>query len=575
VAYGRIELSAQGDQRRVMLRTIRAALRQDRRRLPALLQRPPGVAGELVVGVLAGVAAIVVKAVFNALLGGDSGFIVLTGAAALAAWYGGFRGGLTALLVAGTLNLFVFNGPVGSPPITDIRIGRTLLFLGAGVVVTWVIATIRTSRDRLKGSLVEIAAMADDIERRDERLEMVLAASGTGFWEWDVATGALTWSETIFEQNGLDPRLAPPTFDGYVQTIHPDDRQVFLDTIEQTLASRDTFNLEFRLLQPDGSVAWTAGFGRVFRDADGRPIRMIGTGTNITEGRRLEAERDQLLADERRAGAFREAFIDVISHELRTPITTIFGLTQILARPGRVDDAVERVGLIDDIAVESERLFRLVEDLLVLTRAERGHVAVEAEPLELRRLLARVIEHEQARLPGLAITPDIPRDLPVVAGEETYVEQIVRNILSNAAKYTPRGTAVVVRAEQVGDTVAVRVLDDGPGIDQVAAERAFELFYRDPISARTVAGSGIGLFVCASLVEAMGGTIWARPRPEGGAEFGFTLRVLLDDETVGEIAAVDRPDPSVDDGVGERAAAADSAGSKRALAGGVPIERTP
>jgi two-component system sensor histidine kinase KdpD len=185
-----------------------------------------------------------------------------------------------------------------------------------------------------------------------------------------------------------------------------------------------------------------------------------------------------------------------------------------------------------------------------------------------------VIEHEQARLPGLVITPDIPRDLPVVAGEETYVEQIVRNILSNAAKYTPRGTKVIVRAEQIGDTVAVRVLDDGPGIDAVAAERAFELFYRDPISARSVAGSGIGLFVCASLVEAMGGTIWARPRPEGGAEFGFTLRVLLDDETVGQIAAVGQPDPTVHNETGERAAA-DRAGSQPALAGGVTIEHAP
>jgi signal transduction histidine kinase len=560
-----------------MKRTILAALGQDGQGLSSLVRRPPGAAGEVVVGLLIGVAAIVVKAVFNALLGGDSGYIALTGAAALAAWYGGFRAGLTALLVAGLLDLLVFRGPGGSPAITEIQIGRTILFLLAGVIVTWVIATIRTSRDRLKRSLAEIGAMADDLQRRDERLEMVLAASGTGFWEWDITTGALTWSETIFEQRGLDPGLAPPTFDRYVQTIHPDDRQVFLDTIEQTVASRETFNLEFRLLQPDGSVAWTAGFGRVFRDADGRAIRMIGTGTNITEGRRLEAERDQLLADERRAGAFREAFIDVISHELRTPITTIFGLTQILARPGRVDDAVERVGLIDDIAIESERLFRLVEDLLVLTRAERGHVSVEAEPLELRRLLARVIEHEQARLPGLDIEPDIPRDLPVVAGEATYVEQIVRNILSNAAKYTPRGTKVIVRAEQTGDTVAVRVLDDGPGIDQVAAQRAFELFYRDPISARAVAGSGIGLFVCASLVEAMGGTIWAQPRPEGGAEFGFTLRVLLDDETVGEIAAVGQPEPdtAVDDGSDERAATADSAGSRPALAGGITIEGGP
>ncbi len=79
----------------------------------------------------------------------------------------------------------------------------------------------------------------------------------------------------------------------------------------------------------------------------------------------------------------------------------------------------------------------------------------------------------------------------------------------------------------------VRVLDSGPGIDPATAEHAFELFFRSPDRARSVAGSGIGLFVCASLVEAMGGTIWARSRPEGGAEFGFTLRVLPDDETIG------------------------------------------
>ena len=82
-------------------------------------------------------------------------------------------------------------------------------------------------------------------------------------------------------------------------------------------------------------------------------------------------------------------------------------------------------------------------------------------------------------------------------------------------------------------TVAVRVLDSGPGIEPVAAQRAFELFYRDPNRARSVAGSGIGLFVCASLVEAMGGTIWAKHAAEGGAEFGFTLRVLPDDESIG------------------------------------------
>jgi len=414
--------------------------------------------------------------------------------------------------------------------------------------VSWIISSIRASRDRLATSLEEIASLADDIERRDERLELVLAASGTGFWEWDVRSGALSWSDAVFTQHGLDPSSGSPTFESYLQTIHPDDREPFQRLIQETLTSGDSFKLDFRILWPDGSVHWTSGVGRVFRDADGQPVRIIGTGTDITEARRLEAQRDGLLEDERRAGSFREAFIDVISHELRTPITTIFGLTRILLRPGRTTDPAAQAGLIDDIAVESERLVRLVEDLVVLTRAERGEFVVEAEPLELRRLLDRLVEAEQRRLPGLTITTDIPRNLPVVAGEGTYIEQIVRNILSNAAKYTPIGTDVVVRASQEDDMVAVRVLDSGPGLEPGTAERAFELFYRDPSSARVVAGSGIGLFVCASLVEAMGGRIWARTRPEGGAEFGFTLRVLADDESLArkadaELAANLRPRP--------------------------------
>jgi two-component system sensor histidine kinase KdpD len=121
-------------------------------------------------------------------------------------------------------------------------------------------------------------------------------------------------------------------------------------------------------------------------------------------------------------------------------------------------------------------------------------------------------------------------DLPVVAGEPTYVEQIVRNLLGNAAKYTPAGTRVVVEARREGSTIEVRVSDDGPGIPEDSVRRVFDLFYRDPDSARAVAGSGIGLFVCRSLVEAMGGRMWALRRPEGGSEFGFSLRVLEVDE---------------------------------------------
>ena len=126
-----------------------------------------------------------------------------------------------------------------------------------------------------------------------------------------------------------------------------------------------------------------------------------------------------------------------------------------------------------------------------------------------------------------------------MAGEATYVEQIVRNLLGNAAKYAPPGTSVVVDARRNEQDVEIRVTDSGPGIPEASLRRVFELFYRDPDSARAVAGSGIGLFVCRSLVEAMGGRMWALRPPDGGTEFGFTLRVLEVDEADW--------DPSLDD----------------------------
>jgi two-component system sensor histidine kinase KdpD len=211
------------------------------------------------------------------------------------------------------------------------------------------------------------------------------------------------------------------------------------------------------------------------------------------------------------------------------------GLAQILARPGRADDDATRSALLEDVRSESERLHRLVEDLLVLSRIERGRLEIDPEPLEPRRLLDRAVAHESRELPSIHVTTELERDLPIVAGEATYIEQIVRNLLGNAAKYTPEGSHVVVSARQRDGQVEVRVCDDGPGIPLNSVDRVFELFYRDPESARVVAGSGIGLFVCAALVEAMGGRIWARRRPEGGSEFGFTLRAIEFDEFDAEI----------------------------------------
>ncbi len=487
-------------------------------------------------GVVIGLVAIGTKALIRDSIG-DPGYILLMAAVVTAAWLGGVRGGLSALAATFVLDSLVYVSPGQLLASSGEALARQVIFIVVALGAAVLIGTRRAARDRLADALDETAQLAEAISDRDQRLELVLGASGTGFWEWDIVTGRLDWSEDIFRQHGLDMMGTAPEFDDYLKTIHPDDVERFSDAIAAALSDGSLLDIEFRICWPDGTVHWTRGSGRVFRDAAGSPVRMLGTGQDITQRRLLEAERDRLFAEERRANEFREAFVDVISHELRTPITTILGLTEILARPGRTDDPDARAILLNDVRAEAERLHRLVEDLLVLTRVERGRLEVEAEPLEPRRLLERVVAAEAPELPSIRISLDLEPHLPIVAGEATYVEQVLRNLLSNAAKYTPEGTSVVVSARAEADGVAFRVSDAGPGLSEGSLERIFELFYRDPERARSVAGSGIGLFVCASLVQAMGGRMWASRPVGGGSEFGFLLRVIEADDELAEAGA--------------------------------------
>ena len=234
----------------------------------------------------------------------------------------------------------------------------------------------------------------------------------------------------------------------------------------------------------------------------------------------------------RQARAAREAFVGVMSHELRTPITTIYGTTKLMHR---VSDPEQTRAMLLDVEAEADRLYRLVEDLLILSRAETG-IQVEGEPVLLQHVVRSVLAGESPRWPGTTFMALVPDGLPPVSGDRTYLEQVVRNLLGNAAKYSPALSTIEVRAEVRDGEVAVVVLDQGPGFDEDESANLFQLFYRAPATAKKASGAGIGLYVARALIEAMGGRIWAHPRPEGGAEFGFTVPIL---ETDGDLDGFD------------------------------------
>jgi len=249
------------------------------------------------------------------------------------------------------------------------------------------------------------------------------------------------------------------------------------------------------------------------------------------------------------AEEMRDRFIGVLSHELRTPITSIFGGAQVLLRRGADLDGPTRDELLVQVAGEAERLERMVENLLILARVERGAEVVDLSPILLQRIVPDVVARERGTWPSMDLSVDVSPSMPPVAGDEASIALVVRNLISNAGKYAGPNAAVrvSVSVEPAGD-IAVRVRDDGPGIDAGESEALFGLYFRSA-SATAAPGSGIGLFVCRALVDAMGGSSWAKPDQDGGAEFGFALPLYVeqgdDDDVTADMTTHAAPQPGL------------------------------
>ncbi|HEY8171444.1 MAG TPA: HAMP domain-containing sensor histidine kinase [Dehalococcoidia bacterium] len=219
------------------------------------------------------------------------------------------------------------------------------------------------------------------------------------------------------------------------------------------------------------------------------------------------------------ANSVKDEFLGLVSHELKTPITVIRGNAEVLDREQSRIDAENRAAAIHDIRTESERLARIVDDLLVVSRL--GLVQLEREPLLLQRIAERVVNEHQRYQAGRPMR--VNGDAPPAIGTPAAVEQILNNLLVNAEKYSPKDAPIDIDVGADGREVEVCVRDRGVGIAPDELERVFTPFFRADSVSRSTGGMGIGLTVCKRLVEAQGGRIWARRPPAGGSEVWFTL----------------------------------------------------
>lgn len=375
------------------------------------------------------------------------------------------------------------------------------------------------------GELTGISAIVRDITDRQERerlmrekearLRMAKQAAGLGIYDFDLRNGTVEWDDRIREIWGVgeDDEITHETF---LSGVHPDDRSIAQAAAGQAFdpAGGGQFHAEYRVVQRGTeAILWVSSTGLVTFE-DGEAVRLVGTVLDVTESRRLLESLE--IADRRK-----DEFLATLGHELRNPLAAIVNTVECL----RADDGARGPEeLYEIMARQTGHMSALMNDLLDIGRITRGDVQLRLQRLTVADHIGHALDAIRLEIDSkghrLEVTVE-PSGLELVA-DPVRLEQIIINLLSNAAKYTPDPGVIELRAHATDDAVEFVVRDTGVGFtDAEQAKRVFDLFYQ---ARKGSGGLGIGLCLVRSLVDLHGGTVTAT---SDGPGLGSTLRVRL------------------------------------------------
>ena len=359
------------------------------------------------------------------------------------------------------------------------------------------------------------------LEASETRLRMATDVAGVGIWEADLLTQR-TWHnaqcDRIFGYAAPVPEWSRERF---IEHIHPEDREWVPQALSRgATAPGGEFELEFRVVWPEGGIHWVVTRNRVLHDASGTLVKMMGTTLDITARKQTE----QALE---RAVRLRDEFLSVAAHELKTPLTPLSlklqTLTRALSSAPDSPDTERRRKDLEVMRRQVQRLTALVTNLLDVSRIGIGRLNLQLEPVDLAVLVREVA----SRLAPEAERVGSPLELELAGAwvgrwDPLRLEQVVENLLSNALKYGA-GRAIHVRVVEGGeDQVRLVVRDEGIGIAPEALGRIFDRFER-AVSERHYGGLGLGLYITREIVSALGGTV----RVESALGEGATFTVAL------------------------------------------------
>ncbi|MGE0527869.1 MAG: MHYT domain-containing protein [Bdellovibrionales bacterium] len=439
-------------------------------------------------------------------------------------WYRGAGGIAMGLAISGmhyTAMAAMTFFPSGPSPLQAEQVLATSGLAVAVVGMTLLILGIALTGSIVDRALARRLARTEQITRILARLQLALDATQMGTWMWEIPSGKITWDETNERLFGIPAGRFGGTYSSFEQLLLPEDRKPVTQAVQLAMENKRDFESEFRVRWPDGTVHWILSRGRPFFDARGAPTYFLGTSMDITERKIAEGKlRDALHA--------RDEFISVASHELKTPITSMRLQTQMLNRAFKKGGsaAIEPARLaqmLDTSTRQLDRLTRLVEDMLDISRISTGKLTVEIGQHDLSRLVQDVLERfeNECKQKGCEVHAEIE---PEVIGyfDPFRIEQVVINLLSNALKYGGGKPISVTLIKKSPTRAELRVRDYGIGIPKEAQARIFDRFER-AIPSRTISGLGLGLYIVKSILAIHHGQVRVESEPGQGALFTVEL----------------------------------------------------
>lgn len=366
------------------------------------------------------------------------------------------------------------------------------------------------------------------LREHQDFLTFAQEAGKIGSFEWDMYTNRILWTSELETIYGLGPGEFGGFYESWMKWIHPEDRDRTIEEVKKILRGEGELNLELRIITKSHDVKWILARGKMVRDINGKNIKFIGINIDLTEQKTIEQKLRVTEANLLHALSVRDEFMAIASHELKTPLTSLKLQLQLHQRAILRNDplayAPEKIhNLLEKNGKQIDRLTRLVDDMLDISRIRTGKLSIKKEPCELSSMLKDILGriHEQFEASGSG--EPIIDHIETASGEwdPLRIEQVMTNIITNAIRYG-RGKPVHIAIKNYQESVRITVKDQGLGIPKSDQEKIFQRYERG-LLAREISGLGIGLFITHQIIEAHGGKIWVESEIGQGSTFYVDL----------------------------------------------------